>query len=190
MIDKALEFLKNELDAYMKVWLGESADTVKLTQIVDSKGNSALKSRIGMTLINVVEERINKAQSRRATTVGDVTYFMPPEIKLNLLVLFVAQVSANRPYEEALKALSGIATFFQSHPSFEADTHPALDAKIEALIVEMQTLDLEGQNNIWGAIGSELLPSLLYKIRLVTILEDKPDETGKPITETQAVGLN
>lgn len=193
MIDEALKFLCGEVNLHVKSVLGDAAATtsaIELSPIFGQNGDNLVTSKLGMTLVNIEEERVNMAQRREAVRQGDSLQYMAPEVRLNLHVLVVANATANNEkYEGALKALSAVITFFQSHRYFTAQTHPTLPSALEKLVVELETLDYEFQNHIWGTLGGKLMPSVLYRVRLVTIQQGLVQDTGAPIVERDIMGV-
>src|SRR5688572_16851624 len=72
------------------------------------------------------------------------------KLKLNLHVLFAAKF---QKYDEALRSLSSVLTFFQSRPVFSASSYPGLDPRIERLTVELESMTFEQLNQVWAFIG-------------------------------------
>lgn len=180
MIDKSLETLKKATHNYL-VSLPQlnitSESTIHLTHVANPDGTLAISDdSLAMTLVNIEEERITRSQIPYIKTPEGRIIHVNPEIKLNLSVL----VSANfTNYKTGLEYLSGAIHFFQSKNVFTPQNTPDLDPAIEKLIVEMDTLNLEQQHHLWGLLGAKYLPSVLYKIRLITIQEARAlDETG------------
>ena len=59
--------------------------------------------------------------------------------------------------------------FFQVHPVFDRLSAPEMDRAIEQLSLEIENLDADGLSQLWGMLGSRYLPSVLYRMRTVTI---------------------
>jgi len=104
-----------------------------------------------------------------------------PEVKLNLYLLFTAYFPSD--YFEALKMLSLVIGFFQKRNTFNTSNSPGLDSKIKDMNLELYTLNMEQQNHLWGSLGAKYTPSVLYKMRLISISDDEIDGTQEPITE-------
>lgn len=191
MIGESLKFLCEELNAHIKSIGSSASKATILSPLFDSDGKNILgDSLLGVSLVNIEEERINKAQQREAVTSAGVIQFLPPEIRLNLHVLIAANVAADgKNYDQSLKSLSAAISFFQSHRFFAADEYPKLPVGVGKLVVELETLDYEFQNHVWGTLGGKLLPSVMYRIRLIAVQMGKVSATGKPITEQKSVGL-
>lgn len=59
------------------------------------------------------------------------------------------------------QTLSFIISFFQNKNVFNHQNSPELDEKIEKIIVDLYTLNLEQQNHLWGALGAKYMPSVV-----------------------------
>jgi hypothetical protein len=159
----------------------------RLTRIVDEAGKYAFpEDALGVTLIDIDEERTFKAQLPSHTYVDGQHVVQQPELKLNLHVMFAAHF---RQYDEALKYLTMVLTYFQAHAVFTPTTHPGLDARIEKVTVELESLSYEQLNQIWAFIGGRQLPSAVYRVRMVVLQDREPIMVGPPIrTITATLG--
>jgi hypothetical protein len=170
MLDVALKFLEGELNTYLLTQSGSSSVKVELSKLVDETGKYGFETgdvgTIGVSIINVEEDRIFKSQAPERTFVGGQQIVIEPELKLNLHVIFAANF---KKYDQALKYISYILTYFQSHPVFSATEYPALDPRIEKLTTELQSLNYEQLNQVWAFIGGKQLPSVIYKIRMIAL---------------------
>lgn len=184
MLDVALHFLTDELNAYL-VARGAVKDSdeigkVEVGRLVDDAGKWAIKDdHVGATLIHLEEERVLRGQLPETVLgPGGKHVVREPKLKLNLAVLFAARF---QKYDEALRSLSLVLTYFQSHPTFTADAFPGLDPRIERLTVELQSLSFEQLNQVWAYLGAKHLPSVIYKVRMVA-LQDVASTIQQPLT--------
>jgi len=169
MLNKALNFLEDQLNARLSV--PGQPETVLLTSIVNDKGELNIQSgQLGLMLVNVEEEKILKTQLPREKRTGDQVQFANPEIKLNLLLLLAVNPGTDN-YVSALDRLSQAITFFQGTSWFDNIAYPALSPEIEEISMELFSLSLEQQNQLWASIGAKYIPSVVYKMRLVVIDE-------------------
>lgn len=83
-----------------------------------------------------------------------------PPLLLNLNVV-IAAVYDERRYGESLSVLSDTLRFIQSTPRFAVD---GTDYTIEVV-----TLSTQDQNNVWTLLGGQYYPSVVCKIRRLTI---------------------
>ncbi|HEX9107109.1 MAG TPA: DUF4255 domain-containing protein [Longimicrobiales bacterium] len=180
MLDVVLGFLRDEINAFLAARTGSEAIQVTLSRVVSDQGKYAIPDdSIGLTLINLEEERVVRAQLPTQTLVNGQRVLQEPELKLNLHVLFAPNFKV---YEEGLKALSNILLYFQSHPTFTATTYPALDARVERLNAELLSLTYEQLNQLWAFVGARQLPSAVYRLRLVVLQDLEFATAGPPIT--------
>jgi hypothetical protein len=190
MIDKALRFLTDELNTYLLNRAGgesSSPQEIVLTNVAKSNGDLAIPTeKLGLSLINIEEERVMKEQrSTYRNPNGDIETYNP-EIKVNLYVLISANyinVTTSSSYEEGLKQLSGVISFFQGKNVFVPDNSPTLDPSIQKLIVELYSFSFEQQYNFWSVVGAKYMPSVLYRVRLVSFQEKRILEQAGPVTQ-------
>jgi hypothetical protein len=91
-----------------------------------------------------------------------------PPVHLNLYLLFAANHSN---YLTALEQLSNVIGFFQAKPFFTPANTPNLPSEVDKLTVELISLNFQELSNFWTAIGSNILPAAIYKLRMVAITE-------------------
>lgn len=184
MIDKALEVLRDELTAYLKRQpdLNITSETVvHLSHVIDYDGSLAIpENALGLSLVNVEEERILKSQTATSQTAEGRVSHRNPEIKLNLYLLFTGNFQS---YDTGLKYLSGVVRFFQSKNAFLPENTPDMDPELQKLVLELHNLNFEQQNHLWGSLGAKYLPSVLYSLRLVAIQEGVKSGEGEPIKQ-------
>jgi hypothetical protein len=174
MINISLEFLAEEINKYLTLKLGPTSEPPRLvlgnvSRVFDGDTNSnTLNNKAILSLVNIEEDRVAKQQENYVKT--DIsTRYKSPQLYLNLYILF----SANRTsYTDALNLLGFIMQFFQYQNVFTPITHPSLDSRIQKLIVDLNSLNFEQVNHLWSSLGGKYIPSVLYKIRQVTIDED------------------
>ncbi|MGZ3884131.1 MAG: DUF4255 domain-containing protein [Bacteroidia bacterium] len=189
MIDKALRFLTDEMNAYLDLQTGNNAGEplIVLTNVADnSTGGWAIPSqKLGVSLINIEEEKVFKDQQTQFRNAAGEFEQYNPEIKLNLYMLVCANfVSENGDdkYEQGLKQLSRVIAFFQGKNVFTPDSSPAIDPSLKKLIVELYSYSFEQQYNFWTILGAKYLPSVLYKVRLLAYQEKRLMNQNDPIT--------
>ncbi len=176
MIHLTLDFLCREINNYliMKLDLAPGSNAIVLynvSQLNSDSGNATNgdnNAAAFLTLTNIEEDRISKSNDNFIRKDRNIIY-QNPEIHLNLFLLFSVQLPS---YTEALKRLSFIIQFFQQQNVFTPLTSPAMPAGVEQLILDLYTLSLSDVNNLWGVLGSKYLPSVMYKMRMITISEN------------------
>ena len=175
MISEALIFLKDHLNERLHAQAGAIADDSGEDRVVflDGEKMDPVSFKLGAVttlLVNREEERTLRAPDPYVRIAPDgARQRVQPEIRLNLYVLFVARFKL---YEQGLSYLSRIIAHFQAHRVLDHQSAPALSPRIEKLIMEMTTLSLAEQNEVWNALRTTYLPSVLYKVKLVAFHDD------------------
>lgn len=187
MIDKALEFICDQVNAYLKLKYAATEDMILLDNIAwhdvaDADDND--KSSAFLSLINIEEDRISRSQESFVRNNGNVIY-KNPKVFLNLYLLFSVNL---KHYDDSLQRLSYIIQFFQYRNVFNPLTTPGNPAHpfpggVDQLIFDLYTLSFQDLNNLWGIMGSKYLPSVTYKMRLAIIDENFIEGTGSLITK-------
>ena len=185
MLDVALNFLTAELNSYLVTRGARKASDevgkVEVGRLVDDAGKWAIKDdHVGASLIHIEEERVMRSQLPETVVSAGKHLVLEPRLKLNLHVLFAAKF---QKYDEGLRSLSLVLTYFQSHPTFTQETYPGLDSRLERLTVELQSLSYEQLNQLWAALGAKHLPSAIYKVRMVALQDSAPVAVQQPLSE-------
>ena len=202
MIRTALEFIKKELESYIVTREQDSSypagSVVDLKSIVSPNGqvNVTDTTHVTLMLVGVDEERREGKRSHYIPTEDKMFFRLNPPVELDLFVLFAAH---KMNYETALRDLSDIIGFFQANPVFDAIKYPALNASvnkpdekpwqiIERLSFMLQSLTFEQQNNLWAMLGSKYIPSVVYRMKMITFFETKSNQKVASIAELDFLG--
>lgn len=195
MIYSALEFLTQELNAFIKLKVGDTVgdtngDRIFLSSVTNENGIIIPDKSLGLSLINIEEERTLKEQkSTYINSVGKVEK-RNPDIQLNLYVLITAnfqnkkQNDSSDDYVEGLKQLGYAISFFQAKNVFTKENSPRLagiDPDLSKLVVELYSYSFEQLYNFWTVVGAKYLPSVLYKVKTIRVQENAIQESGDPI---------
>ncbi len=194
MIYESLYILKKSLDYYLRSTSGllnQTEDEVILGNIAyaDLSGQNDmqdLSNKVVISLVSVEEDASLKNQNAFVKK-GNGYEKQNPKVFANLNIL----ISANYPasYENALKRLNKVIQFIQGQNIFRYKDSPLPDLsatpKINNLQVnlEMLSLNFEQLNHLWGSLGGKIIPSVLYKARVVEIEREAVQSTGSAITE-------
>ncbi len=198
MIRTALEFLSEELNFYLKRKDPQNfgnVDCVVLSGLMTPDGKFTLPTDNGnenfkviITLINLEEDRVAESQYNYQK-LNDKLLVVNPPVNINAYVLF--SVFANH-YPTALRLLSYIISFFQSHGVFNNEQYPQLNAKVEVdkpwqkvgrLVTTLHGTTFEQQNNLWAALGAKYMPNVIYKVRTMSFTDTEAKMEAPPITE-------
>jgi hypothetical protein len=198
MIRTALEFIKKQLDGYMVEREQDTAnyntDTVVEMQSIVAPDGTIIDQdakHITIMLAGLEEERREGKRPHYKPTDDKQFLKLNPPVELDLFVLFVAH---KKDYGTALRDLSDVISFFQAYPVFDQEKNPSLNATvlepdkkpwqlIERLVFTLHTLTFEQQNNLWAMLGSKYIPSVVYKMKMITVFDTKGKEKTPAITE-------
>lgn len=190
MIDAAFALLNNQLAAYIESMGGDRLDVVmaNIAAIDATNSNLDLERKVILSLVNIEEEAALKNAGPLYRNVKTLNYVNPP-IYLNLYLLITAHYEK---YEDALTRLSNVIQFFQGKNSFSLKNSPPNDMLLNPetyediqLHLEMFSLSFEQLNHLWGSLGGKQWPSVLYKVRLVKISENRITSQGPIIEQVQ-----
>jgi hypothetical protein len=186
VIEKPLQFIASSLNNYLRLRSrGTGTDTfLELTDIVDEQGKfSVAQGTVGMSLLNIEEERVNRAQTRDIVR-GDngAVGYVNPEIRLQVHLLFIANF---RDHADSIKNISSVISFFQANNVFTSARHSELDENIEKIVMELGSYGFEQLSYIWGVLGTNYRPSVVYKMRLVAIREELQQLAGAVVDDIE-----
>ena len=105
-----------------------------------------------------------------------------PVIHINLIVLFVCKFEH---YDQGLKFLDYVIRFFQNNRQLNHHNAPDLDPSIQKLIVELLSMPLVQQNELWNALRTSYIPSVAYRIRMLVYRDEEGLELAEEIRETK-----
>jgi hypothetical protein len=177
MIDTTLYFLTQEINAYLKLKNNTpNEDKILLSSIASESGLVIPNKSLGLSLINIEEERTYKEQRTSYLNENGQSQYYNPELRLNLYILITANFQdklvedPSDNYKEGLKQLSYVISFFQAKNVFSSENSPLLasiDPNIQKIVVELYSYSFEQLYNFWSVVGTKYLPSVLYKIRML-----------------------
>ena len=137
-----------------------------------------LENRIVLSLVNLEEEKtLRNGKTVIDSNKGNMVH--QPPLFLNLYLLFSMRFSS---YDNAIRHLSNLIQYFQVNTILTPSNAPTMPAGLEKLVFELVNLSFEQQNNLWMVFGGKHYPSVLYKVRLIRILE-LPVQTAPSIQQ-------
>lgn len=173
MIQAALSHLANQLNAYLKRTNNLTEDIVVVSSLIESDGSSAphTNNKLVLLLTNIEKDTVPQSNASRAAGFDGRALVGSRSVYLNLSVMLAANFSGSN-YAEALKFISKAIAFFQMQPVFDKHSSPDLDSRIDKLVLDIENLNIQDLSNLWGLLGGKYLPSVYYRVRMVTINPD------------------
>jgi hypothetical protein len=186
VIYAAINQIAVELNQYLKRAFERSEDTVVVSNLLEQDGTVAshIDNKVVLFVANIEKETVTSALPRARVVGAERSVVGSAPLHLNLYVMFAAYFSGNN-YPEALKSISATIRFFQMNPVFDHQNTPDLDPRIDRLTLDVENLDIQELSNLWGILSTRYLPSVMYKVRLVTIDADAVRSEVHTITEPQ-----
>jgi hypothetical protein len=168
MIDAALTQIAGLLNQQLRQRFQVSEDLAVLSNLHEQSGSvvPTVANKLVIFLAGVERDTIaHRVVPQRGLSI-DLRQQEP--VFLNLLVMCAANFSGAN-YPEALKVLSGAIGVFQSTPVIDHHNAPLLDARLERLILNIENLSSSEMHSLWGLHSGRYLPSVLYRVRMVTV---------------------
>ncbi|MES2108658.1 MAG: DUF4255 domain-containing protein [Bacteroidota bacterium] len=162
MIFEAIEIIRTELAAKAGITVGIG----NISEIINDTAHHHAGDVV-ISLINIEENRISRDPSNYLKKDGGIL-MKNPAVHLNLSLLFTS-VRNNSAYGKSLKDLQEVIGAFQAKNVFDHSNTPTLSPKIEKLILDMVSLNLQQLHEIWSVLGGRYYPSVVYRMRMVTI---------------------
>ena len=116
-----------------------------------------------ITLLRIEEETSRKPQSVHRHEGEGVRKQTNPDVCLNLYILISSHA---RQYETALAQISDAIYWMNG---WRPEEHGGI-------VVELQSLTAEQHNSLWQTLGGIMVPSVVYKVRMVTISSETVEE--------------
>jgi len=170
MIDAAISHISGELNQFLKRSFDLDEDVVVVSNILEQDGSVAshVNNKIVISLINIQQDTVPFRQQNIAGVGPARSVVTNPPVFFNLYLMFASYFSGNN-YHEGLKFISSTINYFQGQPVFDRSNSPGLASNIDKLILDIENLNMSDLSGVWGMLSGKYLPSVLYKMRMVTI---------------------
>lgn len=168
MIDQVFTFLQNVLNQYLKTAFELDQNSLIVNGIINPDGTIPLENnnKMVLSLLNIEQETV-QAFVNRSQQLADGNYTtIQPDLRFNLDLIFTSNFD---DYHESLKFLNAILLFFQANPLIITTSYSNLPKGIQKLEFDLEKLDYHEMHNLWSAMGAKYQPSVIYKLRLITM---------------------
>ena len=174
MINAAISHLAAQLNQFFRTRYQQVEDLVVVSNLVELDGNvvAQANNKLVLMLVNIEKDSLphrsgNHPSSERRGPDNRLQIHSAP-LHLNLYLMMAANFGGAN-YAEALKFISAAISYFQANPVFDPTNSPDLPRGIEKLILDIENLKIQDLNNLWSLLGGKYLPSVYYKLRMVTL---------------------
>jgi hypothetical protein len=169
MINKALQFTRDVLDQFIRNRYGIEENKVILNTLIEANGNipQVNQNKVVMSLINIEKETLKPFYNKTSQRIAGANYAeLNPSERYNLDLLISSSFD---DYGETLKFLNTVILFFQINPMIDASAYSTIPAGLHKLEYEIEKIGYHQMHSLWTAMGAKYQPSVIYKVRLITI---------------------
>ncbi len=181
MIKETLLLVKDYLECSL-----DKECTVKLRPVPDQEEAQESNMLITITLLRIEEETSRKpaVTSRYISVMDDkgnprrmVTNKKSPDVDINLEILISARA---KEYETALGHISKVISAMNSIQTVPKPKGMKADFKaLQSLNISILNLPLEQQFSMWQTLHRKLMPSVAYKLRMLTVPGEIEQDTAE-----------
>ncbi len=173
MIDSAISHIASQLNQSLKRSFDLPEDIVVISNLLEQDGTivADVNNKVVISLVNLEKETTPLRQSATSSALQNRAVVNAPPLYFNIYLLVSACFSGSN-YPEALKFISSTISYFQGQPSFDHLNTPDLDRGIDRLVLDIENMNFQELSNLWGIMSGRYLPSILYKVRMVTFDSD------------------
>lgn len=168
MISKALQFTNDLMDQFLRNRFALEEGKVILNNLIEANGSvpEINKNKVILSLINIEKETLQPFYTRHQKMANGNFADVNPDERYNLYCL----VSSNfDDYKESLKFLNEVMLFFQINAMINAHSFANMPAGVDRLEFEIEKINYQQMQGLWTAMGAKYQPSVIYKMRLITI---------------------
>lgn len=165
MLYKTLFHFVQLLNNHLKLCFKLTEEIAFLCPVKES-GSILPANRVGVSLVNVERETNSGIQFKHQSTGSNYMRKAPPLWQLNIYVL-ISAIFLEKQYAESLQIFSGVLSFLQKSNQLD------LQESGLTFAIEPVNLSFHEQSNLWGILGGIYHPSILCKIRILTVDEQE-----------------
>jgi hypothetical protein len=164
MIYEVIQTITDGLNIFFKTRLRTNEDKAVISALVNQDGSVAMleENKVLITLVNL---------EREPTPVGPKKDGKQ-RVHINFFVLFSCYFS-NANYSEALKFLAFTMNYLNDNSSMDISEGGGLRSTSSSgglkVQIEIESLTVDQNSNLWSTIGAKYMPSALYKIRMIPL---------------------
>ncbi len=189
MIQQAFKFTNQAFDQFLKNRFGLDSTMVVNNRLVDPDGSVPLENqnKVVLSLVHVEQETVRAFNTRTQKLANGNFATLPPTQRYNLYLLVTSNFDK---YDETLKFLNASIQFFQLYGALDAKTNSNIPKGLSRLEFELQKGgDYLEMHNLWSAIGAKYQPSVIYKMKLISVAADEVERFTTAISTTSNKAL-
>jgi hypothetical protein len=182
MLSKALEWIQDVLDQHLKNRFALDETCVIINNLTDTQGQTppTNKNKLVVSLINIEKESARPFYNRYEKLPGGQFADIPVSGRFNLDLMLSAGFD---DYKEALKFLETGMALFQVCPCWDKTRFSNIPAGITRLDFETEKISYHQMQSLWTAMGAKYQPSIVYKVRMLTLNDEQVSAIVQPINQ-------
>lgn len=183
MINATMSLITAQLNQHLRRRFQVHEDLAILSNLLESNGSVVpqVVNKLVIFLVSVEQDtRAHRAAGVGLHNQGRVRTQDP--VYLNIFAMCAANFSGNN-YPEALKFLSGSIQFLHERSVFDHQNTPDLDPSLDKLVLSIENLDRTEMQSIWGLHGGRYLPSVLFRVGMVSIDGQQVQRRERPVSQ-------
>jgi len=181
MINKALQFTADVLDQFLRNRFALDEVAVVLNNVIDSSGSlpKMNQNKVVISLINIDRETARPFNVRNQKMENGNYSEVRVAEKYNLDILLSSNFD---DYGETLKFLDAMIFFFQVNAVLDQRSFSNIPAGMTKLEFDIEKITYHQMQSLWTAMGARYQPSVIYKMRLITIFGNETEGFVPAIT--------
>jgi hypothetical protein len=168
--------------------------------VIDEVANKMVCCMVSLEEESTLKNGLNRTMKSKSGSFDKT----PPILHFNMQLLFCANFIGIAGYEEGLAYLSSLIRFFQTNRIMKipgirqilpkdrvsssrngAYDGTNLSGPTQGITFELCKLDYSEFSHLWSAIGAKLMPSVVYKVGMISFDDPPLVSTIEPITSTK-----
>lgn len=182
MIHSALQFVVDIMNQYFQNKMGLDGSYVVLDKLVNPDGSAIASNnnKLILSLVNLERETAQPFYNRTQQPALQAQPNINPDVRLNLDLLIASNFES---YRETLTFLNQAISFFQSNNVLDSSVSANFPADLSKLEFEMERISYQQMHSLWTSMGVKYLPSVMYKMRMLTIQGNESKGFVHPVSQ-------
>ncbi|MEO1032096.1 MAG: DUF4255 domain-containing protein [Bacteroidota bacterium] len=184
-INQTLQFLKSKIDTYNSN-VNAIVEIINIATLNDGDEFLPSTSPITLSIVNIEEDTVAKTPNvylPNTAQNSSVQKYKNPAQSLVISLLFSSYNKDQKTdkYKDGLTKLEHVIRCFQEQNVFYINGVTEVDPSTQEhlkIILDMESLKISELNQLWSMLGNKYMPSVLYKMRMITIQHDEEDGGG------------
>lgn len=182
MIHTALQFIVTSMDQFFQNRIGTAGNYVVMDKLINFDGSviATNHNKLIISLVNLERETAQPFYNRLPQSANQVQAQINPEVRLNADILIASNFD---DYKETLTFLNLAISFFQSYTVLDSSVSANFPPELSRLEFEMERISYQNMHSLWTSMGVKYLPSVMYKMRMLTIQGNETKGFVQPISQ-------